>query len=163
MDINKFGIENHCGISNSSYMSTDHEYCIINDFPGMFSRLITHIFVLGASQMERIYGMQFPFPDLTGNLSLGFLKLPHMEESYLTAQCCDVSKRGFVFDFSVGKRGLCKRYSRKRERKNIFSAAKFPYTSKIPIKTTFFQIAVHKYRFIFVMITFFIICSTIAL
>lgn len=27
-DINKFGIENHYGISDSSWMSTDHEYCI---------------------------------------------------------------------------------------------------------------------------------------
>lgn len=135
MDINKFGIENHCSISNSSSMSTNREYCITNDFPGMFSQLIIYMSVLSTSQMERIYGMQFPFPDLRGNWSLGFLKLPHTEESHSIAQCRDCSERDFGPDLYGGKRGLCGRVQKKKEKgKKKFSAAKFPYTSKIPIK-----------------------------
>lgn len=38
-----------------------------NDFLGIFSRLIIYISVLSTSQMEKIYGIQFPFPDLGSN------------------------------------------------------------------------------------------------
>lgn len=94
----------------------------------------TH-FCLSTSQMERIYGMQFPSPDLRGNWSLGFLKLPHTEESHPTAQCWDCSERGFGLDLCGGKRGLCRRVLKKKEKENkFFSAANFPNTSKIPIK-----------------------------
>lgn len=165
MDINKFGIENHCSISNSSSMSTNREYCITNDFPGMFSRLIIYMSVLSTSQMERIYGMQFPFPDLRGNWSLGFLKLPHTEESHSIAQCRDCSERDFGPDLYGGKRGLCGRVQKKKEKgKKNFQLLNSHILQKSPLKKTmFFQIAVDKCRFAFVMITFLIICSTEAL
>lgn len=113
-------------------MSTDHEQCITNDFPGMFSRLIICISVLSTSQMERIYGMQFPLPDLRGNWSFGFLKLAHTEENHPTVQCRDCSK-GILPGPPWREERPLQGCSSKRGRK-FFSAARFPYTSKIPIK-----------------------------
>lgn len=66
-----------------------------NDVFGMFSRLIIHISVFSISQIERLYGIQFPHADLGGNQSLGFLTSPHIEESHHVTQCLTAPKKSW--------------------------------------------------------------------
>ena len=133
-DINKFGFENHCGISDSSWMSTDHEYCITKWLSwNVFKIDHTHLCSLHITDGKNIWNL-IPFSRFGRQPVLRISEVSSQRRVTLNSMLWLLQKGSWPRALWGSGEAFAEGCSGKRERKKLFSAANSLYISIISIR-----------------------------